>query len=47
MLLKAAADHNMYPAQLEKLGHAFNQWKTLVAMEKQANRGDSFSLLDV
>lgn len=47
VLLKAAADHNMYPAQLEKLGHAFNQWKTLVAMEKQANRGDSFSLLDV
>lgn len=47
VLLKAAADHNMYPAQLEKLGHAFNSWKTLVAMEKQANRGDSFSLLDV
>lgn len=47
VLLKAAAAHNMYPAQLEKLGHAFNSWKTLVAMEKQANRGDSFSLLDV
>lgn len=47
VLLKAAADHNMYSAQLEKLGHAFNQWKTLVALDKQENRGDSFSILDV
>lgn len=47
VLLKAASDHNMYPAQLEKLGHAFNQMKTLVGLEKQANRGDSFRLLDV
>lgn len=47
VLLKAASEHNMYPAQLEKLGHAFNQMKTLVALEKQANRGDSFNVLNV
>lgn len=47
VLLKTAKAHNMYPTQLEKLGHAFNSMKSLVAMEKQANRGDSFKLLDV
>lgn len=47
VLLKAASDHNMYPAQLEKLGHAFNQMKTLVGLEKMASRGDSFKLLNV
>lgn len=47
VLLKTASKHNMYPAQLEKLGHAFNQMKTIVGLEKQANRGDSFTLLNV
>lgn len=46
-LLKAAADNNMYPAQLEKLGHVYNQMKTLVGLEQLPSRGDSFKLLDV
>lgn len=46
-LLKFAKKNNLYPTQLEKLGHAFNQCKTLVGLSKQANRGDSFSILDV
>lgn len=47
VMLKWARDNNVKPAQLQKLGHAFNQCKTLVALEKQANRGDSFSIVDV
>lgn len=47
VLLKFAKTNNLYPAQVQKLGHAFNQCKTLVGLQKQANRGDSFSLLDV
>lgn len=47
VLLKFAKEHNLYTAQVEKLGHAFNQCKTLVGLQKQANRGDSFVLLDV
>lgn len=47
VMLKCASDNNLYPAQLEKLGHAFNQAKTLVGLEKQANRGDSFTIVDV
>jgi hypothetical protein len=46
-LLKFAKTNNLYPTQLEKLGHAFNQCKTLVGLSKQANRGDSFSILNV
>lgn len=46
-MLKCAKDHNLAPAQLEKLAQVFNTTKTLVGLEKQANRGDSFSLVDV
>lgn len=46
-MLKCASKHNLAPAQLEKLGHVFNSMKTLVGLEKQANRGDSFSIVDV
>lgn len=47
VMLKCAKDHNLAPAQLEKLAQVFNTTKTLVGLEKQANRGDSFSLVDV
>lgn len=47
VMLKFAKENNLYPAQVEKLGHAFNQCKTLVGLQKQANRGDSFNILDV
>lgn len=47
VLLKFAKENNLYTTQVEKLGHAFNQCKTLVGLQKQANRGDSFTLLDV
>ena len=47
VLLKFAKENNLYTSQVEKLGHAFNQCKTLVGLQKQANRGDSFTILDV
>ena len=46
-MLKCASTHNLSPAQLEKLGHVFNTMKTNVAFEKMANRGNSFSIVDV
>lgn len=46
-MLKCAKKNNLSPAQLEKLGHVFNSMKTLVGLEKQANRGDSFSIVNV
>lgn len=46
-MLKCASEHNLSPAQLEKLGHVFNTMKTNVAFEKMANRGNSFSIVDV
>lgn len=46
-MLKCATANNLSPAQLEKLGHVFNSMKTLVGLEKQANRGDSFAIVDV
>jgi hypothetical protein len=46
-MLKCATANNLSPAQLEKLGHVFNSMKTLVGLEKQANRGDSFTIVDV
>lgn len=46
-MLKCASKNNLTPAQLEKLGHVFNSMKTLVGLEKQANRGDSFSIVNV
>lgn len=47
VLLKCAKAHNLTPAMLEKLGHVFNTTKTLVGLEKMANRGDSFSIVNV
>lgn len=47
VMLKCAEKHNLSPAQLEKLGHVYNTAKTLVGLEKQAHRGDSFSIVDV
>jgi len=46
-MLKCAEAHNLSPAQLEKLGQTFNTAKTIVGLEKQANRGDSFKIVDV
>lgn len=46
-MLKCARENNLSEAQLEKLGHVFNTAKTLVGLEKMANRGDSFSIVDV
>lgn len=46
-MLKCAKAHNLTPAMLEKLGHVFNTAKTLVGLEKMANRGDSFAIVDV
>lgn len=47
VMLKCARKNSLSPAQLEKLGHVFNSMKTLVGLEKMANRGDSFSIVDV
>ena len=47
VMLKAGKAHRLSPAQLEKLGHVYNTTKTLIGLEKSANRGDSFTLLDV
>ena len=46
-MLKCAEAHNLSPAQLEKLGQTFNTAKTLVGLEKQAHRGDSFTIVNV
>lgn len=46
-MLKCAKAHNLTPAMLEKLGHVFNTSKTLIGLEKMANRGDSFTIVDV
>jgi hypothetical protein len=47
-LLKFAKDNNLAPAQLQKLGHVFNQVKTLSYLDKNPdNRGSNFSILDV
>lgn len=47
VLLKYAEANNLCPEQLERLGQCYNQAKTLTALKKQANRGDSFIILDV
>lgn len=47
VMLKAAHKHNLSPAQFTKLGHVYNTAKSLLVFEKSANRGDSFSLVDV
>lgn len=46
-LIKFAKDNNLSPAELERLGQVFNSAKTLSHLEKSANRGDSYELLDV
>lgn len=46
-MLKCAKKHNLSPALLEKLAQVFNTSKTIVGLKKQANRGDSFSIVDV
>lgn len=46
-MLNCAKKNNLSAAQLEKLGHVFNTYKTLVGLDKQASRGASFSIVDV
>ncbi len=46
-LIKFANEKNMSPALLEGLGQLFNTAKTLCYMDKSANRGDSFPLVNV
>ena len=46
-LIKFASENNLSPAELERLGQVFNSAKTLSHLEKSANRGDSYDLLDV
>ena len=47
VLLKYATDKNLNPAELERLGQVYNSAKTLSHLEKSANRGDSYSILDI
>jgi hypothetical protein len=47
VLIKYANENNLSPAQLEKMGQIFNIVRTLSFMEKSANRGGTFPLLDV
>jgi hypothetical protein len=46
-ILKFANEKNLAPALVQSLGQLFNTAKTLAFMEKSANRGASFPLLDV
>ena len=45
-LLKFAAEENLAPAQLEKMAQQYNTAKTLAYMNKAANRGGSFAIID-
>lgn len=47
VMLKCAKANNLAPAQLEKLAQVFNTMKTNFFMDHQANRGDSFPLVNV
>ena len=47
VMLKCAKKNNLSIAQLEKLGHVFNTAKSLACFSKQANRGDSFTIVNV
>lgn len=47
VITKYASEHNLAPAQLERLGQVFNTAKTISYMEKSASRGGSFSLVDI
>jgi len=46
VLLQYASEHNLAPAQLEKMAQVFNTAKTLTYLDKAANRGGSFSVVD-
>jgi hypothetical protein len=46
VLVKYASDRNLSAAQLERIGQVYNIAKTLNFMDKSANRGDSFKVLD-
>ena len=46
VLLKFAHAKNLAPAQVERLGQVFNNAKTLTFLEKSANRGGSFPVID-
>lgn len=45
-LLKFASERNLSPAQLEKLAQVYNTAKTINFLEKAANRGDRFHVVD-
>lgn len=47
VLLKYANDSNLAPAQLERLAQMYNVAMTLNFMDKSANRGASFTVIDV
>jgi len=47
VLIKYAEDKNLSPAELERLGQVYNSAKTLSHLEKSANRGDTYSVLDI
>ena len=47
VLLKYASDNNLAPAQLERLAQMYNVAMTLNFMDKSANRGASFTVIDV
>jgi hypothetical protein len=46
VMLKFAATNNLAPALLEKLAQVYNSAKTLNFLEKSANRGASFHVVD-
>lgn len=46
VLVKYATSRNLAPAQLERIGQVYNIAKTLNFMDKSANRGDSFKVLN-
>ena len=46
-LLKFANERNLSPALLESLGQLFNTAKTICYLDKSANRGGSFPIVDV
>ena len=45
-LLKLAREEDLSPAQLERVAQMFNTAKTLTFLDKSANRGGSFKLVD-
>lgn len=46
-ILKFAEERDLSVAQVEGLGQLFNTAKTIAHLEKSANRGDSFGIVDV